>query len=71
MPIFPVEKPMRVRIDLFLPDKRRRDIDNLSKAILDGCNNIVWKDDTQVCYLRIRKFLDKSAPRVNVEIEWD
>lgn len=70
---FPLKKdvPICVRIDFFLPDKRKRDIDNLSKAILDGCNRVIYEDDTQVWYLRLRKYVDRDNPRVNVEVEWD
>ena len=30
------EKPLRVEIEAFRPDRRRRDLDNLLKAVLDG-----------------------------------
>lgn len=46
-------------ISLFLyyvpPDKRRRDIDNLSKAVLDALtDNQVYKDDSQVKHLEMQ-----------------
>lgn len=31
------------------------DIDNIAKAICDGINGVVWKDDRQVTDLRMRK----------------
>lgn len=31
------------------------DLDNIAKAILDGCNGYVWKDDAQVVELNIAK----------------
>ncbi|WP_215754228.1 RusA family crossover junction endodeoxyribonuclease [Acetobacter sp. P5B1] len=31
----------------------RPDVDNVSKAFLDALNGIVWKDDAQVCDLRV------------------
>lgn len=31
------------------------DIDNVLKGIFDACNEIVWKDDKQVCSLRVVK----------------
>jgi len=75
MPVFPVVYPVKICIDLFLPflptDKRKHDLDNYIKGILDACNNIIWVDDTQVWYIRARRYFDKENPRVNVEIEWD
>jgi crossover junction endodeoxyribonuclease RusA len=46
-----------VELDFLLPDRRKRDLDNLSKAVLDSMNKIVWKDDNQVVDLRIQKIL--------------
>lgn len=37
-----------INIHLMKPDKRRWDIDNVVKSILDGCNHIAWQDDKQV-----------------------
>lgn len=31
------------------------DLDNVAKAILDGCNGVVWVDDKQVTSLEMRK----------------
>ena len=31
------------------------DVDNLGKAVLDACNGIVYKDDSQVCLVRFIK----------------
>ena len=45
---------LSVNIEAFRPDKRRRDLDNLLKATLDGCTHAgVWEDDSNVVDLRI------------------
>lgn len=50
---------------------RVADVDNLAKAIMDGCNKIVWDDDRQVEKLIIERFeCEKHSERVVVEI-WD
>ena len=37
-----------------MPDRRKRDLDNLHKGILDGLTHAgVWKDDSQIDDLRI------------------
>jgi len=44
----------------------RVDLDNLSKAVLDGCNGIVWEDDRQIVKLTLEKMVDKKHPHVHV-----
>lgn len=44
----------------------RPDLDNVVKAIKDGCNSVAWKDDSQVADLVGRKRY--GDPRVEVEI---
>jgi crossover junction endodeoxyribonuclease RusA len=45
---------LRVNIEAFRPDNRRRDLDNLLKAVLDGCTHAgVWEDDSNIVDLRI------------------
>ena len=52
----PMAAPVAVSIEAFMPDKRRRDLDNLLKGLLDAMTHAgVWLDDSQVVDLRIRK----------------
>ena len=45
---------LRVQIEAYRPDNRRRDLDNLLKAVLDGCTHAgVWEDDSNIVDLRI------------------
>ena len=60
---------VKVAIDAWMPDKRRRDLDNLLKATLDALTHAgVWEDDSQIDALTITR-----APLVggmlNVRIE--
>lgn len=61
-------KPVKVILLFLLKDRRRRDLDNLSKAVLDALNGVAWKDDTQVVDLHILKAVSKT-PGVWIEIE--
>ena len=46
--------PLRVVIEAWRPDRRRRDLDNLLKATLDGLAHAgVYEDDSQIVDLRI------------------
>ena len=45
---------LRVEIEAWRPDNRRRDLDNLLKATLDGLAHAgVYEDDSQIVDLRI------------------
>lgn len=46
----------------------RGDIDNYTKAILDGLNGIVWADDAAVTRLAVDMSTDADRPRVEVTV---
>ena len=47
---------VEINIEAYPPDKRRRDIDNLLKSLLDAfTHGGLWNDDSQVCSLTIKK----------------
>lgn len=47
------EGPLQVWVEVHLPDRRRRDLDNISKALLDAITHSgVWEDDSQIVDLR-------------------
>lgn len=51
-------------------DKRRRDVDNVAKTLMDSLNGVAWRDDSQVDDLRIiRHECSKQDPYVMVEVE--
>lgn len=62
---------VRVHVDAYMPDARRRDLDNLWKACGDGLQaHRVVEDDSQIRDLRIRHAgIDRDRPRLEVTIE--
>lgn len=67
-----LECPVAVAIDLYLHGKRRIDVDNCAKSILDGMNGIVYEDDNQVVDLRVRKLRESNRKNQRVEVEvWE
>lgn len=46
---------------------KRPDTDNLIKGVFDALNNLVWKDDNQVCKIAAKKIYSES-PRIEIEI---
>ncbi len=69
-PSKPFEGEVRVSISLKMPDKRKRDIDNLLKPILDALTDYgVYCDDSQIFSLSIFKDPYMNAGEVLVIVE--
>ena len=60
--------PVRLEVDLFFGDNRRRDIDNWHKILLDSLTGVIWKDDSQIVYLAVTKGIDKENPRIELRL---
>jgi Holliday junction resolvase RusA-like endonuclease len=67
----PLSGDLAVTLDFYLPDRRRRDLDNLAKGTADAMNGIVWNDDQQITSLLINKFYGRAEPGVTVTVEPD
>lgn len=64
------QRPVEVRVVAYPPDNRRRDIDNLLKAVLDALAHAkVYADDSQIYTLRIERgpVVDGGALEVEVK----
>lgn len=62
----------RERADIADGTKRpttKPDIDNVVKAVFDGCNAVLWRDDVQVVELTVSKHYTADAPRVVMIVE--
>lgn len=51
----------------------RPDIDNICKAVLDGCNGIAYEDDKQVWHLAaFKRYCEAGVPPgLTAKIQWD
>lgn len=56
-------------IAIYFPDRRRRDADNVFKAISDAGNGVLYSDDSQVKEGHFSVGYDKERPRVDVWVE--
>lgn len=63
----PLRDDLNITIRFTRANKRRVDIDNLSKAVLDAMNGIVYKDDQQVKELHLYKSYHNYG-KVEVEV---
>lgn len=61
--------PVRLTVAVWVPDARRRDVDNVAKACMDALTGIAWQDDSQVSRLVVTRQLDRERPRVVVTVE--
>ena len=55
-------------IQCYMGDKRKRDLDNVGKAISDSLNEVAYFDDEQVDMLLIERYIDKKEPRAVIQI---
>ena len=51
-----------------LPDRRRRDVDNLAGAIMDALNGVLWRDDSQILRLVAEKHIAPKGEWTGVEV---
>ena len=59
--------PVRVVIEAFPPDRRKRDLDNILKSLLDSLTHAgVWEDDSQIQDLRIYKSTIAGMVKVRI-----
>lgn len=65
----PIEGAVHLAVAFYLPDKRRRDCDNLQKSIQDALNGIAYADDSQVHSWQGMLFHDAANPRAVVTVE--
>ena len=70
--IKPDERRMRVEIHATMPDRRKRDVDNLLKATLDALTAAkLWADDSQIDQLLIVRGEVKAPGSVRVVVSID
>lgn len=65
----PLALPVEVEVVVYMPDKKRRDLDNCIKSVTDACNEVVYLDDVQIVRLRASKEVDREHPRVLVSVQ--
>jgi Holliday junction resolvase RusA-like endonuclease len=57
--------PVRLVLGFYRSTKRKADVDNLAKTILDAGNGIVWADDSQILEL-VAEISYRSEPSVEI-----
>lgn len=57
-----------VTLEFFTKGWQRRDLDNLTKLVLDSCTGLIWDDDSQVTELHCRMTWADPEPRTVLTI---
>lgn len=70
-PLFsPYKGSIKATITIILPNKRRRDLDNITKIVFDALNNLLYLDDNQITEIHLYKQINKSiGPLTTITIE--
>ena len=61
--------PVKMCLELYFKDNRRRDIDNYCKGILDSMSGIVFEDDSQIQELNLKKFCGYGEDKIIIKVE--
>jgi Holliday junction resolvase RusA-like endonuclease len=65
----PLTGDVGLHITFYFGTKRRRDLDNQNKLVLDALTGIAYEDDSQIADLHLLRAYDKGRPRVEIAIE--
>ena len=66
----PLDGPLEIFIDVYPPDRRRRDVDNVQKALLDAlAHGGAYHDDSQIARLTIERQAVVPGGKVHVYIQ--
>jgi crossover junction endodeoxyribonuclease RusA len=66
----PIDYPVKLTAFFVMPTRRRADLDNLLKSLMDGMIKTVYFDDSQVTELKAGKGYNKGLGATTVVIEW-
>ena len=64
-----IDADVKMMVDFCYKGKRSRDIDNVLKLLLDSLNGVMYKDDSQIVELTIRKHKDQVEDEIVVMVE--
>jgi crossover junction endodeoxyribonuclease RusA len=62
---------LSIRIDLYPPDARKRDVDGPIKLAIDACAAALGFDDYRITLLTVRRHQPTRAARLEVELATD
>ncbi len=67
--INPVDYPVKLSIIFKFKDRRKRDLDNLTKAIVDAMKGYLYQDDSQIEELHTYRFLGCGEDSIEIAMK--
>ncbi len=64
----PIADDLEITVTLYFGTKRKHDIDNYCKLLLDSLTGVLWVDDSQITKMTIEKLYSKENPRIELVI---
>lgn len=64
----PLTDELAVSVRFYFKNKRRRDLDNQNKLVLDALTGIVYEDDSQIGELHLVRDYDAKEPRIVISV---
>lgn len=64
----PSESKLKIEIYAVMPDRRKRDLDNICKGVLDAMEGIIYVDDCQFDSILIERIGYVKGGRLDIEI---
>jgi Holliday junction resolvase RusA-like endonuclease len=61
-------KPVKLYIEFHFADKRKHDLDNVCKPLLDALTNILYVDDSLIYDLCVKKLIGQPNNYIHIEI---
>lgn len=69
LPFKKIEGPIKMTIDCSFKTKRKRDLDNVNKPLIDAIKNIIIEDDDQIYELYMKKKIGCDCSSIRIIIE--
>ena len=65
----PLTDDLHVHVTFYFGSRRKRDLDNQNKIILDALSGVVYEDDSQIAELHLVRGYDKENPRIRIVVQ--
>lgn len=66
---WPKDGRYRLHVVAVFVDSRRRDLDNVLKAVCDALSGVAYLDDSQIDSMHIERLVNLAKPRTDITIE--
>jgi Holliday junction resolvase RusA-like endonuclease len=67
-PALTFKGPLRLELEFDRASRRRCDLDNLAKLVMDAGIGVLWDDDSQIVELELAKREDRRRPRTVIRL---